>query len=142
MPQTKIMQDRHGPYVRADGRLYRPEHPVAYSHLPDGTGLAAGTLVKVKATATVGRVSCGDVQEVWHSHGCYFGPGGTKIPSEQLYRPGPAQNWARQERAAAAEPSGALPRPVAATPGRDLLREISERIGADGEGGGPPSPRR
>ena len=93
MAKTKIKQDRHGPYVRGDGRLYRPEHPLTHSHLPDGTSLPVGTEVLLRPTSTVGRIQAGDATEVWHSHGCYFGPGGTKISSEEIYRPGSPTWW-------------------------------------------------
>lgn len=98
MPKTKVREDRHGRYVLGDGRIYRPEHPRGYEHLRDGTDLPVGTEVLLGATSTVGRLKAGDRLEVWHSHGCYFGAGGKRLPTDQLYRPGDPSRWAKPVR--------------------------------------------
>lgn len=131
MPRTRIRLDRHGPYVRGDGRLFRPEHPVGYHHLPDGTAFAVGEDVLFSPTATTCRVRLGGATETWHSHGCDFrrkaGPasGIERIPSEQLHRPGHPGNWVRPPTAPLpAAPAEEGPREVAAA---DPLADLGLR---------------
>jgi hypothetical protein len=83
MPGTKIKLDSHGLYVRTDGKLYRPvktidtypTNPSANSREDGTSGFKEGS--QVKARHLSGTPFCvvktDTVEELWHSHGEYFG---------------------------------------------------------------------
>ncbi len=80
MATTKIRQDSHGLYVRANGSVFRPEkskscYPMKY-HIQEGyiTKLSFQQEVKVKhiSGTPMCSIMVGDRNEVWNSHGSYL----------------------------------------------------------------------
>lgn len=75
----KIRKDKHGPYVRTDGHVFRP-YPAYCSQdsrqVKDGhTALKVGQEVKAHhiEQSPHGRIRADDIIEIWCSHGPYFG---------------------------------------------------------------------
>jgi len=94
MAWTKVRQDKHGKFVRTNGRIYRPQLAKLEHYAPDRavrTSLEAGVKVWVYAVAQTSFCAVAKRPRIprpmlWGSHGMYM-TGGKTIRSELVWRP-------------------------------------------------------
>lgn len=99
MSKTKVKQDRHGPYIRGAGYIWRPDFPIGYQHVHlNQTQFAVGSEVSVSHSGgPLASIRQGDTREYWYAHGSYYKmENGKLIPgykkSEECFRPD-YENW-------------------------------------------------
>lgn len=76
---TKIRQDRHGPYVRTGGYLFRPVETPHSCHFnmtefnKTAFEVGADVVARHRGGTPYGVVRANGIEEWWHSHGDYMG---------------------------------------------------------------------
>lgn len=84
-----IRSDKHGPYIRCDGAVFRPLFPIDFPPHPNTTQFEVGQEVacSVKAGTPLAAVRIMGEGEVWFSHGRYVRPRGSFKASWECYKP-------------------------------------------------------
>lgn len=95
MPWSKVRQDKHGKFVRTNGRVYRPQLEFFEHYHPDRavrTALKANARVWIYAVAQTPFCAVAHRPRIkrpmlWGSHGTYYDGTGKTINSELCWRP-------------------------------------------------------
>jgi hypothetical protein len=84
---SKIYQDKHGLYIKANGGYYRPILAIGYKHLEKESKLLQGDNIK---TMKIGGSPLLSIEngETWFIHGYYF----EGVNSEEAFKPN-IENW-------------------------------------------------
>lgn len=78
---SKIYEDKHSLYLKANGSYYRPILPVGHQHLSKTTKIKKGDNIKTKVIN--GSCLLKINSEHWYVHGCYL----TEKNSEKAFKP-------------------------------------------------------